>query len=59
MPRQLERLNMIMDPREVRRVPATESVSCDILGTPRAGEDVLPGPFADWNGIIVYNCDKA
>ena len=52
MPRQLERLNMIMDPRKIRRVPATEGVSCDIHGTPRTGEDVLPGPFADWNGMI-------
>ena len=53
MPRQLERLNMIMDPRKVRRVPATDSVPCDITGTPRTGDDALPGPFADWNGLVV------
>ena len=53
MPRQLERLNMIMDPRKVRRVPATDGVPCDITGTPRTGDDALPGPFADWNGLVV------
>ena len=53
MPRQLERLNMIMDPRKVRRVPATDGVPCDIIGTPRTGDDALPGPFADWNGLVV------
>ena len=52
MPRQLERLDMVRDPREIRRVPATEGVPCDITGAPRTGESVLPGPFADWNGII-------
>ncbi len=53
MPRQLERLNMIMDPRKVRRVPATDGAPCDITGTPRTGDDALPGPFADWNGLVV------
>ena len=53
MPRQLERLNMIMDPRKVRRVSATDGVPCDISGTPRTGDDALPGPFADWNGLVV------
>ena len=52
MPRQLERLNLIRDPRDVRRVPATEAVPCDIMGAPRTGEATLPGPFADWNGIF-------
>ncbi len=52
MPRQMERMNMITDPRKVRRIPATDGVSCDITGAPRTGDAVLPGPFADWNGIV-------
>ena len=48
----MERLNMIRDPRDVRRVPATDGVPCDITGAERTGDAVLPGPFADWNGLI-------
>ncbi len=45
MPRQLERLHMILDPLEVRPVKAAEGVPCDITGAPRTGETALPGPF--------------
>ena len=45
---QLSRLNMIMDPERVQRVPAAEGVPCDIKGAPRTGENTLPGPFTDW-----------
>ena len=48
MQKQLERLNMILDPAEVQPVPAAEGVPCDISGAPRTGEKVLPGPFAAW-----------
>ena len=46
--RQLSRLNMIMDPERVQRVPAAEGVPCDIKGAPRTWENTLPGPFTDW-----------
>ena len=46
--RQLERLNMIMDPAQVRKVPAAEGVPCDITGAPRTEETALPGPFMKW-----------
>ena len=50
--RQLERLDMILDPAAVRRVPATEGVPCDITGVPRTGETALPGPFGSWDEIV-------
>ena len=50
--RQLERLDMILDPAAVRRVPATEGVPCDITGAPRTGETALPGPFGSWDEIV-------
>ena len=46
--RQLARLNMIMDPAEVREVPAAEGVPSDITGALRTGETALPGPFLRW-----------
>ena len=45
MPRQLERLQMILDPEQVKPVAAAEGVPCDLTGAPRTGEPVLPGPF--------------
>ena len=48
MPKQMERLNMILDPAQVQPVPAAEGVFCDISGAPRTGEKVLPGPFTAW-----------
>lgn len=46
--RQLERLNMIMDPAKVCGVPAAGGVPGDINGEPRIGDTVLPGPFLSW-----------
>lgn len=47
--KQLERLKMIIDPRQVAKVPAAEGVPCDFTGAPLAGDQVLPGPFATFH----------
>ena len=47
-PKQLERLDMIFDPAQVKKAAPAEGVLCDITGAARPEGDVMPGPFADW-----------
>ena len=47
-PKQLERLDMIFDPVQVKKAAPAEGVLCDITGAARPEGDVMPGPFADW-----------
>ena len=46
LPRQLERLNMLMSPRDLSPVSSDPLVSVDFNGEPRPEGDVLPGPFS-------------
>ncbi len=58
-PKQLERLDMIFDPAQVKKVAPAEGVLCDITGAARPEDDVMPGPFGDWGsaaeGLRVRN----
>ena len=45
LPRQLERLHVLMDPAGISAVPADPHVPADRNGTPRRST-VLPGPLA-------------
>ena len=44
--KQMERLKLLFDPRQVQKVPAVKGVDCDWTGAPREEGPVLPGPFA-------------
>ena len=47
-PKQLERLDMIFDPAQVKKAAPADGVLCDITGAARPEGDVMPGPFVDW-----------
>ncbi len=47
-PLQMQRLNLVLDPAQIRKVPPVPESPADMFGNPR-GDEVLPGPFAVWN----------
>ena len=44
----MQRLNLILDPAQIRKVSPVPESPADMFGNLR-GEEVLPGPFAVWN----------
>ena len=44
--RQMDRLKMIFDPRQVAMVPAAQGATCDFTGATLEGDRVITGPFA-------------